>query len=102
MLRRPPISTLFPYTTLFRSDPERWNLLYTVLWRLVHERRDVLEGSDADVARLLAMEAEDRKSTRLNSSHQIISYAVFCLKKKKRESCRRLYSWHCVTPSTLS
>src|SRR5256885_11875745 len=73
MIRRPPRSTLFPYTTLFRSnaDHHRWpfdnrqsaNLLqrsrYRAIWR-------------------------DRKSTRLNSSHLVISYAVFCLKKKKK------------------
>src|SRR5258708_16997196 len=80
MIRRPPRSTLFPYTTLFRSigtggprtrpgehddaiDPDRAALLLPV------------------VAKLLG---RDRKSTRLNSSHQIISYAVFCLKKKKK------------------
>src|SRR3712207_7876668 len=83
MIRRPPRSTLFPYTTLFRSqiddlfaDPDR-------------ELGAVLE----DVARLsvrlvfqAALEAEDRKSTRLNSSHANISYAVFCLKKKQLNS----------------
>src|SRR5258708_14661131 len=77
MIRRPPRSTLFPYTTLFRS----------------------LEGSTAEFGAMLlalgiaeeepglgdiAREKQDRKSTRLNSSHQIISYAVFCLKKKKK------------------
>src|SRR5258708_22387236 len=69
MIRRPPRSTLFPYTTLFRSTFER-------------------EMRDADVLLhvlepVSAATIEDRKSTRLNSSHQIISYAVFCLKKKK-------------------
>src|SRR5438552_13654809 len=71
MIRRPPRSTLFPYTTLFRS-PKGGRL------REIHvEPRDAVELHG--VARF-----EDRKSTRLNSSHQIISYAVFCLKKKKR------------------
>src|SRR5260221_10878740 len=68
MIRRPPRSTLFPYTTLFRSveDPD------------VGARRGrQLEGVDGRVGR-------DRKSTRLNSSHTVISYAVFCLKKKKK------------------
>src|SRR5258708_32037947 len=68
MIRRPPRSTLFPYTTLFRSrDEVRWPIAL----------------SAKPVARLLASSGIDRKSTRLNSSHQIISYAVFCLKKKK-------------------
>src|SRR5207244_12212795 len=80
MIRRPPRSTLFPYTTLFRSSV-----------------RNVVEGSLSAIVVLVlalwisaAIEAQlirgaqaDRKSTRLNSSHQIISYAVFCLKKKK-------------------
>src|SRR6266487_5668309 len=67
MLRRPPRSTLFPYTTLFRSRPPR-------------QGREPLH-------RRLGMEAtgRDRKSTRLNSSHPSISYAVFCLKKKKKK-----------------
>src|SRR5207244_12531524 len=69
LTRRPPRSTLFPYTTLFRS-----------LGRLDRPAELVvpLEHADAEAAA-----REDRKSTRLNSSHQIISYAVFCLKKKK-------------------
>src|ERR1039458_6154147 len=66
MIRRPPRSTLFPYTTLFRSNWRRW--LY----------RTVLRGSLLGRFRTL-----DRKSTRLNSSHLGISYAVFCLKKKE-------------------
>src|SRR5437867_8092174 len=66
MIRRPPRSTLFPYTTLFRSDLER------------DERDDGDHGVPDDVLD----ERRDRKSTRLNSSHRTISYAVFCLKKK--------------------
>src|SRR3989442_7096885 len=71
MIRRPPRSTLFPYTTLFRSS-------YLILRRLVASRTGGLPSSvpPFEVARL------DRKSTRLNSSHVRISYAVFCLKKK--------------------
>src|SRR5256885_3641026 len=70
MIRRPPRSTLFPYTTLFRS-PESLPPGRTIhLRRLVESRIDRLHGR------------EDRKSTRLNSSHLVISYAVFCLKKK--------------------
>src|SRR5207249_5348167 len=72
MIRRPPRSTLFPYTTLFRSRvrPRR-------------VRRDRAVVDDAPAARGLAQQ-RDRKSTRLNSSHVSISYAVFCLKKKKK------------------
>src|SRR5258708_21764674 len=81
MIRRPPRSTLFPYTTLFRSDvnagtpPNR-----DVRPRLIGPP-EVTPGHDANTGNLT-----DRKSTRLNSSHQIISYAVFCLKKKKKKT----------------
>src|SRR2546426_4950336 len=97
MIRRPPRSTLFPYTTLFRSLEK---FLQQRGWRL-HNRlegsRDVAvpaygligfiavycqDDATASLARDLA--ALDRKSTRLNSSHLVISYAVFCLKKKKK------------------
>src|SRR5258708_12746055 len=76
MIRRPPRSTLFPYTTLFRSD-RRCN---AVGWP-GHRWRS--RTSSATTAPLGVWLTPDRKSTRLNSSHQIISYAVFCLKKKK-------------------
>src|SRR3712207_6949798 len=91
MIRRPPRSTLFPYTTLFRSGP--------------HRRAECLEMRDArklDVEGLeapgradeqacgLADAALDRKSTRLNSSHANISYAVFCLKNKQNREMRRI------------
>src|SRR5258708_9016072 len=69
MIRRPPRSTLFPYTTLFRSCV-RWRSNSSVLSAIIGVRMN--DG----------LTALDRKSTRLNSSHQIISYAVFCLKKK--------------------
>src|SRR2546430_9795235 len=72
MIRRPPRSTLFPYTTLFRSAAPRPISLPAVLQHL-----QVLEASG-----LVRSEKADRKSTRLNSSHSQISYAVFCLKKK--------------------
>src|SRR5947208_10502236 len=97
MIRRPPRSTLFPYTTLFRSDS-----------RLVHgnegrtdARGAILLHGTAEAGRRSNLSARrrrggpapdgsvgsiDRKSTRLNSSHQIISYAVFCLKKKKNST----------------
>src|SRR5689334_23842908 len=94
MIRRPPRSTLFPYTTLFRSvqriarvafglaklrsnrvaSAEKSNVMHTgVLWR-----QEVQKVHDVEF-----FDVEDRKSTRLNSSHSSISYAVFCLKKKK-------------------
>src|SRR5258708_16586886 len=75
MIRRPPRSTLFPYTTLFRSDT------LEVVAERQQCRLDVPRRHEKPTAMGLAMGA-DRKSTRLNSSHQIISYAVFCLKKK--------------------
>src|SRR5438552_12355132 len=83
MTRRPPRSTLFPYTTLFRSCLE-----------IVAAARRLTSGSgyarlrldDRNAAAVSGrITASDRKSTRLNSSHQIISYAVFCLKKKKKK-----------------
>src|SRR2546430_12933281 len=74
MIRRPPRSTLFPYTTLFRS--QQAHALVEVSLRERHA------GGDGDVV-IAQVRVEDRKSTRLNSSHSQISYAVFCLKKKK-------------------
>src|SRR5258708_16137258 len=85
MIRRPPRSTLFPYTTLFRSEGFRRGRR---IERQCENDARLLGKHGLDVALLLGgIEAgiggrEDRKSTRLNSSHQIISYAVFCLKKK--------------------
>src|SRR5438132_7237608 len=94
MIRRPPRSTLFPYTTLFRSRPRRMSgasvrpLNFTV----------------EDASRFVYGEV-DRKSTRLNSSHTVISYAVFCLKKKKKKKTiitttklliKCTYRQHCV------
>src|SRR5258707_10070136 len=84
MIRRPPRSTLFPYTTLFRSstllDPEK-NISYEAGAKL-----DVLNNALSLTAAIFRIEKTniDRKSTRLNSSHANISYAVFCLKKKKK------------------
>src|SRR2546430_13735267 len=93
MIRRPPRSTLFPYTTLFRSLEEA----------LAHYRQTLQSSPDslpANVAagNVLDLLGRDRKSTRLNSSHSQISYAVFCLKKKKNQSrseCsgRRARAW---------
>src|SRR2546422_7001990 len=79
MIRRPPRSTLFPYTTLFRSAAVRVDLEMKVRRPVgVAGIADVADSGDADGTPHL-----DRKSTRLNSSHGYISYAVFCLKKKK-------------------
>src|SRR3712207_7517378 len=85
MIRRPPRSTLFPYTTLFRSGGGRPAVadecLRRVLLHELHGDHHRLRRAAAGVQRGAA--AVDRKSTRLNSSHANISYAVFCLKKKK-------------------
>src|SRR5687768_17909811 len=88
MMRRPPSSTLFPYTTLFRSDDAR---LVGVDPRVL--RRDDVEADAVEPhARHLHAADVDRKSTRLNSSHGYISYAVFCLKKKTKRSEMARYS----------
>src|SRR5258708_11529059 len=86
MIRRPPRSTLFPYTTLFRSDPAdpSSGLSAGRLKALYAEQEVCSKGRVLAVLALMRDSGEDRKSTRLNSSHQIISYAVFCLKKKKK------------------
>src|SRR3712207_7011404 len=88
MIRRPPRSTLFPYTTLFRSDNE---LVLGTHGRGIWVVDDITplraltpEVMGQDAAFVAARPVQDRKSTRLNSSHANISYAVFCLKKKKR------------------
>src|SRR5688572_32345390 len=85
MIRRPPRSTLFPYTTLFRSALEKCvDLTEQGVAFLRVERGGDAEDPDVGVvAELIHVHAQDRKSTRLNSSHSQISYAVFCLKKKK-------------------
>src|SRR3712207_9259167 len=86
MIRRPPRSTLFPYTTLFRSCREPGQLLgehgHALPPRARHAR-DVRAPEHPLRAERVVDPAQDRKSTRLNSSHANISYAVFCLKKKK-------------------
>src|SRR2546430_9761110 len=95
MIRRPPRSTLFPYTTLFRSQ--------LLGLRLGRHDPVVPEETRGEVReqRLLVARRADRKSTRLNSSHSQISYAVFCLKKKKETSnltchCLLLYVSTCT------
>src|SRR5258708_14747201 len=85
MIRRPPRSTLFPYTTLFRSlgwPAELVGAAHVSTGRETHAGYTLAAGRPV-ILEDLATEVRDRKSTRLNSSHQIISYAVFCLKKKK-------------------
>src|SRR5689334_23700537 len=89
MIRRPPRSTLFPYTTLFRSlkrAPDNTGAIhfYIHATESVHRAADALPYAERLGA--LAPNARDRKSTRLNSSHSSISYAVFCLKKKKKNN----------------
>src|SRR2546428_5351533 len=82
MIRRPPRSTLFPYTTLFRSKKSRWRRLRRALFVMLGI---VLLAAAAGMVFIWTGAADrDRKSTRLNSSHDQISYAVFCLKKKKK------------------
>src|SRR3712207_8868083 len=91
MIRRPPRSTLFPYTTLFRSTLERWtdvtrNETHTAV-------PDHGGGQKVSTPTAETTPAKDRKSTRLNSSHANISYAVFCLKKKNNTtSPKALYA----------
>src|SRR5258708_23072247 len=84
MIRRPPRSTLFPYTTLFRSRPARGGVAHGRHPRPAATLRPTVRRyePDPDVLDRPRRARADRKSTRLNSSHQIISYAVFCLKKK--------------------
>src|SRR5437868_12998428 len=91
MIRRPPRSTLFPYTTLFRSRRRRR--------RRSRQRRRGVRGAPAGGG-----SARDRKSTRLNSSHVSISYAVFCLKKKKKKftNCINVLSKPIYIPSTAA
>src|SRR5258708_13065609 len=94
MIRRPPRSTLFPYTTLFRSAFRDRGLHFrTRSWRCSRGRSSRPPRAEPGSARG-GLEDRDRKSTRLNSSHQIISYAVFCLKKKKREITKLLSDTH--------
>src|SRR5258708_10300920 len=86
MIRRPPRSTLFPYTTLFRSA-------VTVVFHNYWASSDMMAAMQEthfrkNLAIMGGLLMLDRKSTRLNSSHQIISYAVFCLKKKKNIQTR--------------
>src|SRR2546429_3853723 len=98
MIRRPPRSTLFPYTTLFRSAPERFAVgaLHDAVVRV--ETPGVENGRDARAQPLVLV---DRKSTRLNSSHGYISYAVFCLKKKKKDNTTPHMQDHVLSHSLM-
>src|SRR2546430_10517658 len=90
MIRRPPRSTLFPYTTLFRSRPN-------VAARAIHARAltgsQRVKGASGPVGFSSECACRDRKSTRLNSSHSQISYAAFCLKKKKNDAKLTFYHY---------
>src|SRR5260221_1783363 len=88
MIRRPPRSTLFPYTTLFRSRPEQRNGPRGDGRGRGEQQIEALEEARQRGDQRLAG-ALDRKSTRLNSSHTVISYAVFCLKKKRTRRTTR-------------
>src|SRR5437588_8870930 len=77
MIRRPPRSTLFPYTTLFRSPAP------------LQPASNAMLGAERALRPVAHPPYEDRKSTRLNSSHTVISYAVFCLKKKKKNNKKK-------------
>src|SRR5258708_19675667 len=97
MIRRPPRSTLFPYTTLFRSSTLKVDLAPVEVYAFTPKGRvlelprgatpvDFAYHVHTEVGHQCVGEIQDRKSTRLNSSHQIISYAVFCFKKKKTKN----------------
>src|SRR3712207_7607559 len=88
MIRRPPRSTLFPYTTLFRSlwDTEARRKAETRRWLVLHASRGERKAPPVPIGQLRKIQPFSRsESTRLNSSHANISYAVFCLKKKKSQ-----------------
>src|SRR5687768_17788694 len=102
MIRRPPRSTLFPYTTLFRSDLFQFTLVAAHTKYTFGYHQDTSVGIRNDlfsalhllfkVSNIIVFENKtlDRKSTRLNSSHGYISYAVFCLKKKKNKKTKKI------------
>src|SRR2546428_3434928 len=99
MIRRPPRSTLFPYTTLFRSMAKLlWTLPAACLVGCIHSHHTDLYSRGTTVTTpaetAVVVQQEDRKSTRLNSSHDQISYAVFCLKKKKNTVTTPIITQH--------
>src|SRR2546430_6987543 len=83
MIRRPPRSTLFPYTTLFRSLPPACAHKFLTICKINVLTNAYLGVDQIGIRKYVYLTDRDRKSTRLNSSHSQISYAVFCLKKKK-------------------
>src|SRR5438034_9660231 len=87
LIRRPPRSTLFPYTTLFRSLKVPAKEIVGFAFKELGQMVTINQRLDFDMIELIASAFgfQDRKSTRLNSSHTVISYAVFCLKKKKKK-----------------
>src|SRR2546426_5814580 len=100
MIRRPPRSTLFPYTTLFRSNFRLRVLVVSAFWRTAALQRLNRTGENViatqtpvrtPLTKRTGRRCADRKSTRLNSSHLVISYAVFCLKKKKKRKTQYCY-----------
>src|SRR2546430_10282360 len=102
MIRRPPRSTLFPYTTLFRSltwtlkvhgQAEKVVATLNPVWQIDHKRTTRGGNSESITSNTPPVVALDRKSTRLNSSHSQISYAVFCL-KKKTNAAAAVHRWH--------
>src|SRR5256885_8719788 len=100
MIRRPPRSTLFPYTTLFRSvivERDRLCARVAVLLQVARDARVGKRASESGARRQPIR--RDRKSTRLNSSHLVISYAVFCLKKKK--NLELLAAWQAESSAHL-
>src|SRR2546427_3803392 len=112
MIRRPPRSTLFPYTTLFRSVGRGFLTSREDLWAPSqrHDRLAPIQKQICNLLRLIDKTAwiipkiqyqRDRKSTRLNSSHSQISYAVFCLKKKKKKNRKTMKQLN-ITPSLSS
>src|SRR2546430_6691416 len=96
MIRRPPRSTLFPYTTLFRSFPHAFAEISQNVSHRGVEPQPEIPGKRSGAER------KDRKSTRLNSSHSQISYAVFCLKKKKRTKKANISHFSILRPISLS
>src|SRR5256885_8393712 len=98
MIRRPPRSTLFPYTTLFRSTSGRCCSRHSRSGRSPATPSNFV----ASPSPVISQSARDRKSTRLNSSHLVISYAVFCLKKKKKEESNNNGNRHYVLQRHLS
>src|SRR5690242_21366562 len=111
MIRRPPRSTLFPYTTLFRSYVpqvafQRWHLINDQLLiflddigMLFHEAFAKHKAGAPVITLIFLIAFLDRKSTRLNSSHMSISYAVFCLKKKKKTNNKTSYCQNLMIPT---